>query len=186
MKSILFCILFLLMTALLWAETTAPALNPAGSTSNPASSMVPAGGNKTTAPTVVTSDQFKLDMSTHEGIFTGNVVLVGTEFKMKSREMFVYFDEKNQVKRLVSRGDVEIEQPDRQTKSGQAEYLTVENKIILTETPQVIENQKTVSGTTITMYRNSNKMDVDGHSRVLIYGDIDATKPTVDSTPAAK
>jgi lipopolysaccharide export system protein LptA len=176
MKSIVLS-LFTLMTAFsLRAETIAP---------ESSTMPIPPGAAKNSVPTVVTSDQYKFDMKNHEGVFTGNVVMTGADFKMKSREMYVYFDDKNAVKRMVSRGDVEIEQPERQTKAGQAEYFADDNKIILTESPQVIENQKAVTGTTITMYRNTNKMDVDGHSRVLIYNDGDASKSTTASTPAA-
>jgi lipopolysaccharide export system protein LptA len=179
MKFIAVCFFILLTSVALRSETTAPE-------STPASTPTPPGAAKNTVPTVVTSDQYKFDMKNHEGVFTGNVVMTGADFKMKSREMYVYFDDKNAVKRMVSRGDVEIEQPERQTKSGQAEYFADDNKIILTETPQVIESQKTVTGTTITMYRNTNKMDVDGHSRVMIYDNsMDPSKSSsTASTPA--
>lgn len=124
---------------------------------------------KASAPTVVTSDVFKMDMPGHQGLFTGNVLVTATDFKLKAREMQVFFDEGNKIKRMIARGNVEIDATDKQTKSGQAEYIIAENKLILTESPQVLQNRNTVTGTTITIYRDTNRMDVDGRSRVLLY-----------------
>lgn len=121
------------------------------------------------SPTVVTSDIFKMDMASKQGVFTGNVLVSGNDFKLKAREMQVFFDEGNKIKRMIARGNVEIDQTDRQTKSGQAEYIIAENKLVLTESPQVLQNKNTVTGTTITIYRDTNRMDVDGRSRVLLY-----------------
>ncbi len=144
----------------------------------------PATAPKTPAPvtsstsTVVTSDQFKLDMPSKQGLFSGNVVVTGTDFKMKAREMQVFFDDNNKIKRMIARGSVETEQPDRTSKSGQLDYSIPENKIILTESPQVIQNRNTVTGNTITIYRDTNRMDVDGHNRMILYEN--------ENTPAAK
>lgn len=129
----------------------------------------PAADAKASTPTVVTSDVYKMDMPGKQGVFTGNVVVTSTDFKLKAREMQVFFDEGNKIKRMIARGNVEIESADRQTKSGQAEYIIAENKLILTESPQVMQNRNTVTGTTITIYRDTNRMDVDGRSRVLLY-----------------
>lgn len=143
----------------------------------------PAATSTASTPTVVTSDQFKMDMAAKQGFFVGNVVVVGSDFKLKSRDMQVFFDENNKIKRMIARGNVETEQPNRTTKSGQAEYLVAENKIILTETPQVLQDRNTVTGNIITIYRDSNRMDVDGRSRVLLYPS-DTASASTPATPA--
>lgn len=150
----------LLLTLVAWS------LSPLSAQTTPAPKPADA---KAATPTVVTSDVFKMDMPGKQGFFSGNVLVTGADFKLKAREMQVFFDDNSKIKRMIARGSVEIEQTDRQTKSGQAEYIIAENKLILTESPQVLQNRNTVTGNTITIYRDTNRMDVDGRSRVLLY-----------------
>lgn len=144
-------------------------LSPLCAQTTPAPAAAKPADAKATTPTVVTSDVFKMDMPGKQGFFSGNVLVNGTDFKLKAREMQVFFDDNSKIKRMIARGNVEIESSDRQTKSGQAEYIIAENKLILTESPQVLQNRNTVTGNTITIYRDTNRMDVDGRSRVLLY-----------------
>jgi lipopolysaccharide export system protein LptA len=155
--------LLLIIAALLTANFASLAHAQTATTAKPAAAAT------TTNSTVVTSDQFKLDMPSKQGLFTGNVVVTGSDFKLKSREMQVFFDENNKIKRMIARGNVETEQADRTTKSGQLDYIISENKIILTESPQVIQSRNTVTGNTITIYRDTNRMDVDGRNRMILY-----------------
>jgi lipopolysaccharide export system protein LptA len=166
-----FLLALLLAVSTVWSQTETPASTPA---------PAPAAAPDAPGTTTVTSDQFKLDMPNKQGLFTGNVVVIGANFKMRSREMTVYFNETNQVKKLVARGNVEIEQPDRTGKAGQLEYTTSDAKMVLTESPQVTQNRNTVTGNIITIFKDSNRMDVDGRSRVILYqSESSANKPAV-------
>ncbi|MES2310038.1 MAG: LptA/OstA family protein [Verrucomicrobiota bacterium] len=127
--------------------------------------------------TTVTSEQFKLDMEHHEGLFIGNVVLSAPGLKLRSPEMSVVFSDKdNKIERLVAKGGVEIEQPEKIAKATQVEYIVAEDKIILTGNPEVNQNKNKITGTTITIYRKDNRMDIDGHSRVLIFEELSSDK----------
>jgi lipopolysaccharide export system protein LptA len=127
--------------------------------------------------TTVTSEQFKLDMARHEGLFIGNVVLTAPGLKLRSPEMAVIFSEKdNKIERLVAKGGVEIEQPEKTAKATQVEYIVAEDKIILSGSPEVNQNKNKITGTTITIYRKENRMDIDGRSRVLIFDDLSTDK----------
>lgn len=140
----------------------------------PATSAPASPGN-----TTVTSEQFSLDMGKvpKQGFFTGNVLVAGTDFKMTADEMTVFFAEKdNKVEHLIARGNVQIEQPDRTAKANQAEYTVADDKIVLTGSPEVVQNKNRVSGTKITIYRSSNRMETDGRSRVVLYEDLGAKK----------
>lgn len=127
--------------------------------------------------TTVTSEQFKLDMNRREGLFVGNVQLIAPNFKLRAPEMSVVFSEKdNKIERMIARGGVEIEQTDRIAKSSQVEYIVAEDKIIMTGAPEVVQNKNKITGTTITIFRRDNRMDIDGRSRILIFDDLAADK----------
>ncbi len=127
--------------------------------------------------TVVTSEQFRLDMGKRQGVFSGNVLVSSPNFKMKSPEMTVSFGETdNRIEKLVAKGGVEIEQPDRTAKANQVDYVVSEDKIVLSGSPEVLQGKNKITGTTITIYRKDNRMDIDGRSRVLIYDDLTSKK----------
>ncbi len=127
--------------------------------------------------TTVTSEQFKLDMGRHEGLFVGNVVLTAPGLKLRAPEMTVTFNEKdNKIERLVAKGGVEIEQPEKTGKATQVDYIVAEDKIILSGSPEINQSKNKITGNTITIYRKDNRMDIDGRSRVLIFEDLNSDK----------
>ncbi len=127
--------------------------------------------------TTVTSEQFKLDISRHEGLFIGNVILTAPGLKLRAPEMTVIFSEKdNKIERLIAKGGVEIEQPEKTAKATQVDYIVAEDKIILSGSPEVNQNKNKITGNTITIYRKENRMDIDGRSKVLIFEDLNSDK----------
>ena len=130
--------------------------------------------------TIVTSDAFRLDQSQHQGIFTGNVVVSSKNFRLKTRELTVFFSQgvapagsavtagSSKVERLVARGDVQIDMDGRTATSAEAEYTVVDGKVTLTGTPQITQGKDVITGTTITLYRADNRLEVDGRSRMVI------------------
>ncbi|MDE1170715.1 MAG: LptA/OstA family protein [Verrucomicrobium sp.] len=169
-------LLSLLLPVLALAQAPAPAPAPDGST-------------------VVTSDLFRLDQTKHEGVFTGNVLVTSKDFRMTTRELTVYFataTEKagaggqpaSKVERLVARGDVQIQAGPRTATGAQADYTLADDKMVLTGNPQVTQNHDTITGTTITLYRTANRMEVDGRSRVVLTGMDGAAAPK--KTPASQ
>ena len=123
--------------------------------SNP-EAQAPAGS------TVITSDELHSDQVAHTSIFTGKVVVVGTNFRMTCQEMTIYFTNDNKVDKMVATGDVIITQPDRVTHCGHAEYFHTEDKFVLTDSPVILDHKNEVHGTRITIERTTQKMTVDG------------------------
>jgi len=72
--------------------------------------------------TVITSDELHSDQQNHVSVFTGKVVVLGTNFRMTCQEMTVNFTKDNKVDTIVATGDVVITQPDRVTHCGHAVY----------------------------------------------------------------
>jgi lipopolysaccharide export system protein LptA len=119
--------------------------------------------------TTINSDTFRLDLVKKEGVFLGNVVMKDNRFELKSKELVIYFDANNKPERVVAKGDVTIQQGDKTTSSRQAEFITAEKKIVLTGDPQVTQKQNKMSGTTITIFPESDRMDVQGRTTVQIF-----------------
>ncbi len=134
--------------------------------------------------TVITADSFRLDQGTRQGVFTGSVVVSSKNFRMQSRELTVFFGSgapaagtggtvaagSNKVQRLLARGDVVIVSQDRNASAVQADYDVASDKMVLTGAPQITQGKDTITGTTITLFRSSSKMEVDGRSRVVLNG----------------
>jgi len=127
-------------------------------------------GGVTPAPgsTVIDSDELHMDQSTHVAVFTGNVVVTGTNFTLKCEEMTVNFDKANKIDNIVAKGDVVIVQPGRVTHSGLAIYYHDEDKFDLTDQPMINDNGKTIAAPEIIIYRGKQSMYTRGKSRVVI------------------
>ena len=152
----------LLSVALLmaWAPLPAQTADDSGS------ETPPPGG------TIITSDELHSDQNTHVSVFTGKVVTVGTNFRMTCQEMTVYFTKDNKVDKIVATGDVVINQPDRITHCGHAEYLHDTDTFVLTDQPSILDHKNQINGTRITIERTTQKMTVDGgRSTVTISND---------------
>jgi lipopolysaccharide transport protein LptA len=120
--------------------------------------------------TTITSDELHSDQQTHVSVFTGNVVTLGTNFRMTCQEMTVYFTNDNKVDKIVATGDVVITQPDRVTHCGHAEYFHDTDTFVLTDQPVILDHKNEVHGTRITIERTTQKMTVDGGRSIVILG----------------
>jgi lipopolysaccharide transport protein LptA len=134
--------------------------------------------------TVITSDELHSDQVSHVSVFTGNVVVIGTNFKMTCQEMTVNFTKDNKVDTIVSTGDVVITQPDRITHCGHALYTHDDDTFVLTDQPTILNGKDQVFGTQITINRTTQKMQVD-HGRSTVILAPDSMRSNKTSTPAA-
>ena len=153
-------------------------------TSSRAQDADPTGADAT-APagsTVITSDVLHADQNTHISIFTGNVVVVGTNFHMTCDEMTVFFVD-GKVSHIIATGNVVIIQPDRITHCGHAEYFKDEDKFILTDSPNILDNKNQIFAPEITIYRTDQKMITKGATKVILVNGGPGSSDT--TTPAA-
>jgi lipopolysaccharide transport protein LptA len=118
--------------------------------------------------TVIDSDELHMDQSTHVAVFTGNVVVTGTNFTMKCEDMTVNFDKADKIDNIVAKGDVVIIQPGRVTHCGQAIYYHDEDKFDLTDQPIIRDNGKTIAAPEIIIYRTKQSLYTKGKSTVVI------------------
>jgi len=140
---------------------------PAGKKSPPES--------PTPQPTVIESTSLEMHSTDTEtiAIFDRNVMVTGTNLKITCDHLVVVATrvgnttetvaKLDQFKSLIATGRVRIIQGDREVTCGRAEVLPLEEKIILTESPVVIDHSGpyTERGTRITLLRGQRKVLVE-------------------------
>lgn len=126
--------------------------------------------------TVITSDLFEMVGGETENYFyfKGDVIVTGTNLYATCDEMEVVADRQQDkaaeaavgkvgtIQSIVMKGNVDIEQSGRRAEAGRADILPREDKVILTESPKVIDSEGTVSGWRITLYKGERKALVEG------------------------
>lgn len=131
--------------------------------------------------TLITSDELHMDQVAHTAIYTGNVVVVGTNFNMKCQEMTVYFTNQNKIDNIIAKGDVVINQPGRITHCGQAHYFHDEDKFVLTDQPTILDNKNEIAAPEITIYRMDKKLVTKGRTKTTIIQGISSSTNSVTS-----
>lgn len=114
----------------------------------------------------VTVDADELEALQKEGIviFKGNVVARQGDSVQYADRMEVYLDEKgDRIVRAVSTGSVRIITRDCRTATARrAEYLDLEQRVVLTGDARVWQDDNVVSGDTITIYLAQDRSVVQG------------------------
>jgi lipopolysaccharide transport protein LptA len=118
--------------------------------------------------TIITSDALHMDQVAHNAIYTGNVVVEGTNFHLTCEEMTVYFTTGNKINTIMAQGNVVITQPGRITHCGQAVYYRDEDKFVLTDQPDILDNSNEISAPKIIIYRMTKKLETVGRSTTKI------------------
>ncbi len=136
--------------------------------------------------TVITSDELHVDEGSHTAIFTGNVLVVGTNFNLKCQEMTVLSSKDNKIDHIIAKGDVVIVQPDRIAHCGQADYFHDEDKFVLTDQPSIIDNKNQIEAPKITIYRTTQQMITDGRTKTTIVQGIGSGTPAAAPAPNTK
>lgn len=172
-----------------------------------ASSLSTVFAEDTPVPTEITSTAFDMwnddptgKNETH-GIFTGNVVVTGTNLKMTCDRLELIatrLGDKNvtvgkieRFKYLLATGNVRIVQSDREAHCGRAEVFPREDKIILTEKPVVIDGSSgsVATGEPIELYRGERRVKGDNvkftFPPIKDLGPDKNQAPTRPSAPAA-
>ncbi len=140
----------------------------------------------TNEPTVINSDRMQSDYVSNVGTFEGNVVVIDPRLTLRADKMTVFFGGTNNivngvtnqvraVQRILATGAVEIHVDQKKANCDQADYLTGEDKAILTGSPKVESPDGVVTGKKITIWHGKEKMDVESdvtdtnRTRLLIY-----------------
>ena len=146
--------------AFLWLLTSAIAIATPDTTTGPV------------APTVITSKKLEMwstDTETHS-IFDQNVVVTGNNMKITCDHLDVLaarlgdkdatVGKLDKFKTLVATGNVHITQGDRDVTCGRADVFPGENRVVLTESPVVIDSSGpyVARGTRIILLRGERRL----------------------------
>jgi lipopolysaccharide export system protein LptA len=118
--------------------------------------------------TVITSEKLTFDYTKKFAIFEQNVVVTDPQIRLLADKLTVTFDENDRARTIRAEGQVYIVQEDKRAKSKLATYDVVTGKITLEGDPTVTRGADTLSGKTITYWRDDNRVLVDGSSRLII------------------
>ncbi len=128
---------------------------------------------KSTPKTVIKSDKMELKSTDEKNYFyfDDNVRVIGTNLIVncdhlevvsgRSEESKVKIGKIGAVDKIVATGKVRIFQADRQAHAGRADLLPKEGKVILTDSPKVIDKGTEISGWKITLYKDQRKAVVE-------------------------
>jgi lipopolysaccharide export system protein LptA len=169
----------LCLAALAAATGSSPAQDtPPPETTDATGEPTPPAGS-----TVITSDDLHMDQASHTAVFTGSVVVTGTNFKMTCQEMTVLFTSDNKVDTITGKGDVVVVQPGRITHSGEAQYYHDEDKIVLTDSPIINNNGNIISAPKIIIFRSKQSLYTEGPTKTILESGqgIDSTNTPTDS-----
>jgi lipopolysaccharide export system protein LptA len=155
------------VSAPLWVRGQPSTPNPAAGKDliAPAISAV----EKTTDITSTSMDLWGTDTQT-EGVFTGNVVVTGTNMKLtcdrlqiiasRIGDKTVTIGKLDKFKYLLATGNVHMVQGDREAFCGRAELYPREDRIVLTEKPVAIDHgsDATYTGDELDLYRGERRV----------------------------
>jgi lipopolysaccharide export system protein LptA len=136
------------------------------------------GGGKQKGPTVITADTMDMDIKNNLITLIGNVVVDDPANRLSADKMLVYLqdakgeDSKKKLKAIVALGNVimarkaiteeEKKNGKREAHSGRADYDAITGIIIMTENPVLYQGDNYMKGDRITLWKNSERMKIEG------------------------
>jgi lipopolysaccharide transport protein LptA len=119
--------------------------------------------------TVITSERLTFDYLKNYAVFERDVVVVDPSMRLTTDRLAVWFDEEGEIKLIKAEGNVEITQDDKLAQAGEATYDVPAGKILLEKSPRLQRGLHHLKGTTITYWRNDEKLVVEPNSVLTIY-----------------
>lgn len=121
-----------------------------------------------TNSTVINSTRLSYDPQERKVVFEENVVVTDREIKIKSDRLDVFFTEDNKVDRIEAEGHVTIIRHDLKATGAKATYDIKEGKMQLTGNPMIQRDRDTLTGETVTLWRNSKRILCEPNARLVI------------------
>jgi len=129
------------------------------------------------SPVKITSDQMEADKKKGTVVFKGNVVVRQDEGIIMSKLLTVYYNEQNEMEKIIAEGDVRINQKDRVGTCQLATYRLEDKSIVMEKGPRIWRGGDVVEGETITVFMDNDRMIVEGGARAVIHKNEDNKVP---------
>lgn len=160
-------------------------------------------------PTNITSDALTFNAKDRVFAYQGNVQVTQGDMRLTSKTLEGTYNEKNELQKLVAKGDVLITKQDIQATGQIASYDAVAAIVTLTDNPQLQQKESILRADKIKIFLNENRSQAEGDVRVTFVNTKDGApglgiaanpmttpapqptatptpKPTATATPAAK
>jgi lipopolysaccharide transport protein LptA len=169
-------LLFPLLPPLAAAEDTPPAMPAEVAPAAASSAAPPAEGlsaEERSPATVIESDSMEMVTTDEETrfVFSNNVRVTGNNLTVHCDRLEVLSarhdndrdaaPELGRIQTIFALGNVRIQQETRLATAGRAELFPQEGKIVLLDSPMIIDDQGRVSGERITLYQGESRAVVD-------------------------
>ncbi len=118
-------------------------------------------------PINITSKQMEADQRAGVIIFRGDVVAKQQEGVIMSDVLTVTYDENKNISKIVAEENVKINQGDRVATCDKATFYPDEKKVVMEGSPRVWKDGDLVTGEVITLFLDSDRMDVVGVEAVI-------------------
>ena len=117
-------------------------------------------------PTNITSDSLTFNAKNRVFAYQGNVQVTQGDMRLTSKTLEGTYSEKNELLKLVAKGDVFISKQDIQATGQIAAYDAVASIVTLTENPQLQQKESILRADKIKIFLNENRSQAEGDVRV--------------------
>jgi lipopolysaccharide export system protein LptA len=119
-------------------------------------------------PTNISADTLTLNAKSRVFTYKGNVTVTQGDLTLVAKVLEGNYTDKNQIQKLVARGDVAITKQDIQATSQQAFYDARDATITLTDNPQLQQGESMLTADRIKVFLNENRSQAEGSVRVTM------------------
>ena len=173
-----------LTCALLISSPTFAQNNPAGSMANMMDSKA-FDDSFGKLPTNITSDSLTFNAKDRVFSYVGNVQVTQGDMRLTSKILEGTYSEKNELLKLVAKGDVFISKQDIQATGQIASYDAVAAIVTLTENPQLQQKESILRADKIKIFLNENRSQAEGDVRVTFVNSKDGNPGLPSLNPVA-
>jgi lipopolysaccharide export system protein LptA len=136
-------------------------------------------------PTNITSDSLSFNAKERVFAYTGNVQVTQGDMRLTSKTLEGTYSEKNELLKLVAKGDVFIAKQDIQATGQIAAYDAVASIVTLTENPQLQQKESILRADKIKIFLNENRSQAEGDVRVTFVNSKDGNPGMPSLNPVA-
>ncbi len=136
-------------------------------------------------PTNITSDSLSFNAKERVFAYTGNVQVTQGDMRLTSKTLEGTYSEKNELLKLVAKGDVFIAKQDIQATGQIASYDAVAAIVTLTENPQLQQKESILRADKIKIFLNENRSQAEGDVRVTFVNSKDGNPGLPSLNPVA-
>jgi lipopolysaccharide export system protein LptA len=117
-------------------------------------------------PTYITSDSLTFNAKERIFAYQGNVQVTQGDMRLTSKTLEGTYSEKNELQKLVAKGDVIITKQDIQATGQIASYDAIASIVTLTDNPQLQQKESILRADKIKIFLNENRSQAEGDVRV--------------------